>query len=163
MISIRKRLENFDISDDQITKLEESNIAQKTMVIRSPFTGIVEKKHVQDGMEVKPDIKLYSISDISSVWVYADVYEYEIPWIKEGVDAEMTLSYIPGKEFKGRVDYVYPYLDTKTRTLKVRLSFPNEDNMLKPGMYANVNISSVPRSEERRVGKECRSRWSPYH
>ncbi|NHZ86228.1 MAG: efflux RND transporter periplasmic adaptor subunit, partial [Planctomycetia bacterium] len=107
-------------------------------------TGIVEKKHIQDGMEVKPNMKLYAISDISSVWIYADVYEYEIPWIQEGKDATMTLSYIPGTEFKGKIDYIYPYLDAKTRTLKVRLSFPNKDNMLKPGMYANVNISSVP-------------------
>ena len=144
LISIRRRLENFDISDNQITKLEKDNVALKTMTIRSPYTGIVEKKHVQDGMEVKPSMKLYSISNISSVWVYADVYEYEIPWIKEGVEATMTLSYIPGKEFRGIVDYVYPYLDAKTRTLKVRLSFPNENNALKPGMYANVNISSVP-------------------
>ncbi|NHZ86980.1 MAG: efflux RND transporter periplasmic adaptor subunit, partial [Planctomycetia bacterium] len=144
LLSIRKRLENFDISDNQIIKLEKDNIALKTMVIKSPFTGIVEKKHVQDGMEVKPSMKLYSISNISSVWVYANVYEYEIPWIKEGVEATMTLSYIPGKEFRGIVDYIYPYLDAKTRTLKVRLSFPNKNNMLKPGMYANVNISSVP-------------------
>jgi len=144
LMSIRKRLENFDISNDQIAKLEKSNVAQKTMAIRSPFTGIVDKKHIQDGMEVKPGMKLYSISDISSVWVYADIYEYEIPWVQDGNGATMTLSYIPGKEFSGKVEYIYPYLDAKTRTLKVRLSFSNEDGMLKPGMYSNVNISSVP-------------------
>jgi Cu(I)/Ag(I) efflux system membrane fusion protein/cobalt-zinc-cadmium efflux system membrane fusion protein len=93
---------------------------------------------------VKPGMKLYTISDISSVWVFADIYEYEIPWVQEGSKATMTLSYIPGKEFAGKVEYIYPYLDSKTRTLKVRLSFPNENNMLKPGMYSNVNISSVP-------------------
>jgi Cu(I)/Ag(I) efflux system membrane fusion protein/cobalt-zinc-cadmium efflux system membrane fusion protein len=142
--STRKRLENFDISRDQIDRLEKDQTIRKTLKIRSPFSGIVEKKHVQDGMEVKPGMNLYSISNISSVWVYADIYEYEVPWIKEGQDAKMTLSYIPGKEFSGKVEYVYPYLDSRTRTLKVRLSFPNEDNMLKPGMYANMNISSVP-------------------
>ncbi len=142
--STRKRLENFDISRDQIDRLEKEQTIRKTLKIRSPYSGIVEKKHVQDGMEVKPGMNLYSISNISSVWVYADIYEYEVPWIQVGQDAKMTLSYIPGKEFSGKVEYVYPYLDSKTRTLKVRLSFPNKNNMLKPGMYANVNISSVP-------------------
>ncbi len=142
--STRKRLENFDISRDQIDRLENDQTIRKTLKIRSPFSGIVEKKHVQDGMEVKPGMNLYSISNISSVWVYADIYEYEVPWIQVGQNAKMTLSYIPGKEFLGKVEYIYPYLDAKTRTLKVRLSFPNEDYMLKPGMYSNVNISSVP-------------------
>ncbi len=142
--STRKRLENFDISRDQIDRLEKDQTKRKTLKIQSPFSGIVEKKHVQDGMEVKPGMNLYSISNISSVWVFADIYEYEVPWIQVGQNATMTLSYIPGKEFFGKVEYVYPYLDAKTRTLKVRLSFPNEDNMLKPGMYANINISSVP-------------------
>jgi Cu(I)/Ag(I) efflux system membrane fusion protein/cobalt-zinc-cadmium efflux system membrane fusion protein len=142
--STRKRLENFDISRDQIDRLEKDQIIRKTLKIRSPFSGIVDKKHVQDGMEVKPGMNLYSISNISSVWVYADIYEYEVPWIQVGQNAKMMLSYIPGKEFYGKVEYIYPYLDSRTRTLKVRLSFPNEDYMLKPGMYANVNISSVP-------------------
>jgi RND family efflux transporter MFP subunit len=142
--STRKRLENFDISRDQIDRLEKDLTIRKTLKIRSPFSGIVEKKHVQDGMEVKSGMNLYSISDISNVWVYADVYEYEIPWVQEGNEAKMTLSYIPGKEFFGKVEYIYPYLDAKTRTLKVRLSIPNENNMLKPGMYSNVDISSIP-------------------
>lgn len=143
LISTRKRLKNFDISNDQIDRLENEQLINKTLKINSPYSGIVDKKHVQDGMEVKPGMKLYSISDVNNVWVYADVYEYETPWIQEGRDATMTLSYIPGKKFKGKVDYIYPYLDSKTRTLKVRLTFPNTDNVLKPGMYANVNISSV--------------------
>lgn len=143
LISTRKRLKNFDISNAQIERLENEQLINKTLKIYSPYSGIVDKKHVQDGMEVKPGMKLYSISDINNIWVYADVYEYETPWIQEGRDATMTLSYIPGKKFKGKVDYIYPYLDSKTRTLKVRLTFPNTDNVLKPGMYANVNISSV--------------------
>lgn len=143
LISTRKRLKNFDISNAQIERLENEQIINKTLKIYSPYSGIVDKKHVQDGMEVKPGMKLYSISDVNNVWVYADVYEYETPWIQEGRDATMTLSYIPGKKFKGQVDYIYPYLDSKTRTLKVRLTFQNSDNILKPGMYANVNISSV--------------------
>ena len=141
--STRKRLKNFDISNARIERLENEQIIYKTIKIYSPYSGIVDKKHVQDGMEVKPGMKLYSISDVNNVWVYADVYEYETPWIQEGRDATMTLSYIPGKKFKGKVDYIYPYLDSKTRTLKVRLTFPNAGNVLKPGMYANVNISSV--------------------
>jgi Cu(I)/Ag(I) efflux system membrane fusion protein/cobalt-zinc-cadmium efflux system membrane fusion protein len=87
---------------------------------------------------------LYTISDLSKVWVYADLFEYELPWIKTGQSAKMTLSYAPGKKFDGEVQYIYPYLDEKTRTIKIRLAFDNPNNDLKPGMYTNVVIQSAP-------------------
>ena len=144
LASTRKRLEYFDIPTDQIELLEQTQEVRKTLAIRSPFKGIVERKHALDGMEVKPGMALYTISDLSKVWVYADLFEYELPWIKTGQSAKMTLSYAPGKKFDGEVQYIYPYLDEKTRTIKIRLAFDNPNNDLKPGMYTNVVIQSAP-------------------
>jgi RND family efflux transporter MFP subunit len=94
-------------------------------------------------MYVKPGMPLYTIADISGVWVYADIYEYEIPWIKVGQEAEMTLVSYPGEVFKGRVSFIYPFMEAKTRTNRVRLEFANPALKLKPDMYANVTLSSV--------------------
>jgi len=144
LFSTKKRLEYFDISEAQIEEMAKTGKVNKTMGIESPFTGIVVEKHALDGMEVKPGMSLYVIADLSEIWVYADIYEFESPWVKEGQPAIMTLSYEPGKKYYGKVQYVYPYLEEKTRTIKVRLSFPNPKMELKPGMYANVVIHTSP-------------------
>lgn len=147
VISTRQRLAYWDITEAQIDLLETSSQVTKLMTLYSPFDGIVVHKNALNGMEVKSGMALYQIADLSTVWVYAEVYEYEIPWLKEGLEAEMTLSYAPGKKFNGVVSYVYPFLDPKTRTVKVRLEFKNEHFDLKPGMYANVNIYPVVKEE----------------
>lgn len=144
LVSTERRLGYFDISDEQIEHLKRTRRARKTMTLMSPFDGIVVKKHALDGMEVKPGMMLYSIADLSTIWVYADIYEFEVPWVREGQSATMTLSYNPGKTYKGKVQYIYPYLEEKTRTIKVRLSFLNPNLELKPGMYANVEIETSP-------------------
>ncbi len=142
--STRRRLEYFDVSGDQIDDLERTGNVRKTLTVRSPFEGIVIEKHALDGMEVKPGMMIYTIADLSEIWVYADIYEFESPWVKEGLTANMTLSYDPGKRYRGKVQYIYPYLEEETRTIKVRLSFPNPNLKLKPGMYANVEIETSP-------------------
>ena len=142
--SSRIRLEYFDISDDQIKALEQTGQVKKTVTIQSPFEGYVVEKHVVDGMEVKPGMQMYTIADLSEIWVYADIYEYELPWLAKGQKAEMSLSYLPGETFSGIVNYVYPYLDSKSRTIKARLKFSNPKMTLKPGMYANIKIESSP-------------------
>ena len=142
--STRTRLEYFDITGPQLDEIVRTGVVGKTIAISSPFTGIVVEKQALDGMEVRPGMRLYTIADLSSIWVLADVYEYEAPWVKEGQKATMTLSYQPGTEYRGSVQFVYPYVDEKTRTIKVRLSFPNPDMQLKPGMYADVVIQTSP-------------------
>ncbi len=144
LASTKRRLEYFDISTDQIEQLEKTGQVRKTLSIESPFNGIVVEKHALDGMEVKPGMRLYTIADLSKIWVYADIYEYEVPWVKEGQKATMTLAYEPGKTYRGRVQYIYPYLEKKTRTIKVRLVFNNPKLELKPGMYANVDLETAP-------------------
>ena len=113
------------------------------MHIHSPVNGFVIKKHVLQGMHVKPGMNLYMIADLSNIWLIADIYEYEVPWMKLGQEAEMNLSYFPGKKFKGKVTFVDPILDSKSRTLKVRMEFPNPGGELKPEMYADVTLKSA--------------------
>jgi len=110
--------------------------------IHSPTHGIVVQKNLLQGMYITPEMHLYVITDISKIWVYADIYEYEVPWIKIGQETEMTLTSIPGKMFRGVVTYIYPYLQAETRTVKVRMEFDNPNWELKPDMYANVKLES---------------------
>src|SRR3989338_8086629 len=140
--SARKRLQLFDVAEHQIKELEETKKPKKTLHIHSPVHGIVVQKNLLQGMFITPDTHLYVIADISKIWVYADIYEYEVPWVKVGQTAEITLSYFPGKVYRGVVTYIYPYLQAETRTVKVRMEFDNPDWELKPDMYANVKLES---------------------
>lgn len=138
--STKRRLQLWDISDSEIEALEKRGTIVKTMKLTSPADGVVVQKNAVEGMHVKEGMDLYRIADLSTVWVYVTVYEYELPWVKVGQRAEMELAYIPGEVFEGKVDYVYPYLNRKARDVKVRLIFPNPGLELKPDMYANVRI-----------------------
>ena len=139
----RTRLRYWDLTDKQIEQIEKSGKVQKTLTIYSPAAGVVTKKDAFKGHYVKKGENQYSIVDLSTVWVDVDVYEYELPWVRKGMAAEMELAYIPGKRFKGKVLFIYPYLEAKTRTAKLRLSFSNPGYQLKPGMYADIFLKSV--------------------
>ncbi len=139
----RTRLAYWDLTDEQIAQLETSGKIQKNITIYSPANGVVIKKSALKGHYVKAGEHQYEIADLSTVWVDVDVYEYELPWVHKGMSAQMELAYIPGKRYTGEVLFVYPYLDPKTRTARLRLSFPNPDDRLKPGMYANVYLKSA--------------------
>jgi RND family efflux transporter MFP subunit len=110
---------------------------------------------VRKGMEVGPNQNLYTIADLSRVWVYADIYEYELPWMAEGQRAVVELSYLPGAVFEGVVSYVYPFLDPKTRTARARIEIENPENVLKPDMFANVRIETQPREDVLAVPDEA--------
>jgi multidrug efflux pump subunit AcrA (membrane-fusion protein) len=140
--STLKRLELFDVPEHQIADLIKNQKVSKTMHLHSHVKGFVVKKNVFHGMHVQPGMTLYRIADLSNIWVIVDVYEYEVPWVKLGQEAEMNLSYFPGKKFKGKVTFIDPILDSKSRTLKVRMEFPNPGGDLKPEMYANVTLKS---------------------
>lgn len=139
----RTRLSYWDLSDAQIRQIEESGEISKTLTIFSPAAGVVTQKNVFEGHFVKAGMHQYEIADLSTIWVDVDVYEYELPWVHKGMRAEMELAYVPGRRFRGEVLYVYPYLDPKTRTAKLRLAFTNPDEALKPGMWANVYLESA--------------------
>ncbi len=138
--SARRRLKLWDISDDQIKKLEESGEVKKTLSVYSPFSGFVLEKMAYKGMNVMPGMPLFKLVDLSTVWLYADIYEYELPFVRVGQQAAIQLSYLQGETFTGKAIYIYPSLDPNTRTAKVRFEFHNPDGRLKPEMYGNVEI-----------------------
>lgn len=141
--SSRARLELLDVPAHQIKELEESRKPQKSLHIHSPKPGIVMNIGARPGQYVTPNTELYMIADLSEVWAYADIFEYELPWVKVGDEVEISLSAVPGRVFRGKLDYIYPYAQANTRTVKIRLAFRNPDLVLKPEMFADVVIRAA--------------------
>jgi RND family efflux transporter MFP subunit len=138
--SARERLKLWDITDEQIKKLDETGEVSRTLTFYSPIAGFVMDRKAFPETSVTPDTELYTVSDFSTVWVNADIFEYEVPFVRVGQHAEMQLSYYPGKTWNGHVSFIYPTVDPTTRTVKVRMEFPNPDFMLKPQMFADVDL-----------------------
>ena len=148
----RRRMLRWGLTEEQIRKIAEKGRAEREIPILSPVTGMAVRKNVFKGVYVTPNRTLYEIADLSKVWILASVYEYQIPFVREGQTAAVTLPSFPGKTFEGRIVYVPPVLNTATRTVQVRLEFENPDLSLRPGMYGDVTIRipekhilSVPR------------------
>lgn len=139
----RQRLQYWDLENAQIRQLEKKGEVRKNLTIYSPANGVVIKKDAVAGHFVKAGMHQYEIADLSRVWVDVEVYEYELPFIRKGMPADMELSYLPGKRLQGTVLFIYPFLNPKTRTVKLRLAFDNKEGLLKPDMYANVYIESL--------------------
>jgi Cu(I)/Ag(I) efflux system membrane fusion protein len=140
--SSRQRLSLLDVPVHQIHEVEQSQTIQKNLHIHSPVTGTVISIGAREGQYVTPETELYMVVDLSRVWVYADIYEYELPWVNVGDDVEMTLVGVPGKLFIGTLDYIYPYAEPNTRSIKVRMAFENPDFLLKPEMFSEVVINA---------------------
>jgi multidrug efflux pump subunit AcrA (membrane-fusion protein) len=138
--STRQRLLLWDISAAEIRDIERRGTPSRTLTLHAPIAGYVLTRNAYRGQRITPETELYTIADLSSVWVLADIYEYEIPMIRLGQAATMTFPYFPGITFTGKVTYIYPQLDNATRTLKVRLEYANPKQQLKPEMYANVQV-----------------------
>ena len=138
----RRRLQLFDISSAQIADLEQTGKVKKNLTLVSPVNGIVMKRMVAQGAYVQAGMPLLEVADLSTIWVDADIYQYELPWIKVGQPVDMTLNYMPGEAFPGKIDYIYPFFKEGTRTARVRLRFPNPNLKLKPDMFASVKIKS---------------------
>jgi RND family efflux transporter MFP subunit len=138
----RRRLAYFDISAAQINELERTGQVRKHLTLYSPANGIVTKRMTTQGMYTKAGMPLLELADLSTIWVDADIYQYELPWIQVGQTVTMSLEYLPGESFQGKIDYIYPYLKEATRTARVRLRFPNPQLKLKPEMFAQVRIES---------------------
>ncbi|NOZ37292.1 MAG: efflux RND transporter periplasmic adaptor subunit [Gammaproteobacteria bacterium] len=137
-----ERLQLLDVPAHQIRELEETHKIKKSLHIHSPFDGIVMKIGIRDGQYVTSATELYMLADLSKIWVYVDIYENELPWTRLGDTADMTVKAIPGKVFTGKVTFIYPYLENKTRTNRIRLEFDNQDLKLKPEMFANVTLKT---------------------
>ncbi len=136
----RRRFELWDITDDHIKDLERTGKVLKSLPIHSPITGTVLTMHARAGTYVTPGTELYMIADLSRIWILADIYEYELPLVQLGQKARVTLSYDPQTAREATVGFIYPTLDPKTRTAKVRFEAPNPGEKLKPSMFTNVEL-----------------------
>ncbi|KUG22320.1 putative co/zn/cd efflux system membrane fusion protein [hydrocarbon metagenome] len=136
----RQRLLLWDVSPAQIRAIEETGKSFRTLTLYAPVSGYVTQKMVVAGMKIMPGEKMLDIADLSSLWVVADIYEYELPLVKVGNQATITLASLPGVELTSKIDYIYPDLSAQTRTAKVRLKLSNSNRQLKPQMFTNVEI-----------------------
>lgn len=139
----RQRLQYWDLGKKQIANLRKTGRATKNLTVYSPATGVVIKKEAFNGHYARAGMHQYEIADLSRVWVDAEVYEYELPFIHKNMPVAMELSYLPGKRLEGKVIFIYPFLNPETRTVKLRLTYDNKEGLLKPDMYANVYIESL--------------------
>jgi len=144
----RNRLLNWDISEEQIQLLKEKREVKRTLTVVSPASGVVAQKMDQalEGMQAKAGMNLYKIADLSTLWVHIDIYEYQLPWIKVGQEAEIEIGALPGEIIRGKVLFFYPNLDKKTRTIRACVEIPNTDGKLHPDMYATVQFMPVAES-----------------
>lgn len=136
----RRRLLLWDLTPQQIKALEERGTPQTYTTLSSPASGVVVEKIVVNGMRVEPGMKLYRIADLSNVWLYADIYEHEVSLVRVDQTVAISLASHPGETLRGKIIYIYPYLDTQTRTNRIRVELANLQGKLKPGMYANSEI-----------------------
>ena len=134
------RLRNWDISDEQLRALAQSGETRRTLTFRSPVSGIVMEKKAVQGMRFMPGDSLYQVADLSSVWVVADVFEQDIAQVRTGSKAKVSISAYPDRTFEGTITYVYPTLKPETRTVPVRLEIANPRQLLKPAMFAEVEL-----------------------
>ncbi|MBF0507445.1 MAG: efflux RND transporter periplasmic adaptor subunit [Deltaproteobacteria bacterium] len=137
----KKRLRLWNVSEAQIREIEKRGAPLTTLTLYAPSGGFVLARNAFEGQRIAPETELYTLADLSTIWLLAEVYESELPLIQIGQTGTMTLPSFPGKVFTGKVNYIYPEVDKVARTIKVRLEFPNPGVQLKPDMYANVVFS----------------------
>src|SRR5881296_3791739 len=136
--SARERLRLWNLTDEQIGAIERRGKAERVLALYAPSSGIVLKRQALPGNYVEPGTTLYELADLSTVWINGDIYESEIQSVKLNQPAKVTFEAYPSETFRGKVAYIYPYLNEATRTVRVRMEFPNLHLKLKPGMYGNV-------------------------
>src|SRR3989475_47913 len=138
VVSARERLRLWNLTDEQIAAIERRGKAERVLAVYAPSSGIVLKRQALPGNYVEPGTTLYELADLSTVWINGDIYESEITSVRLNQPAEVTFETYPGETFRGKVAYIYPYFNEATRTVRVRMEFPNPHLKLKPGMYGNV-------------------------
>lgn len=135
-----ERLKLWQVPRSQISRLDQSGVAKRAVTFDSPVDGIIVDKTAIQGMYITPEMELYHIADLSTIWIVATLYQYDLALIKAGDMADVQLPYDPSKTFSAKITYINPELDVQTRTAKARIEFPNKELVLKPGMFANVEI-----------------------
>jgi len=139
-----KRLQLWDISPAQLQQLKSSGTVRRSLTLYAPYTGIVTSKQANEGSFIKSGSLLFTIADLSKIWVFADIYESELPLVKPGQHADIILPFVGDKQISGTVSILYPYVDPRTRTVKARIDLDNSDLDLRPDMYVNVRLKTQP-------------------
>jgi RND family efflux transporter MFP subunit len=137
----RRRLQYWDISDAQIERLKETGTPERTLTFEAPASGTITRKQVTEGEKITAGQTLMHITNLDPLWLMVDLYEQDLAWVEVGTEARIELPYAPGRAVTGRVDYIYDAVDPDTRTVKARITVPNPDRALKPGMYATVTLT----------------------
>jgi len=151
----RDRLAALGMAEDQIDTLKRSRKIRQLVEVRAPQDGVIIALPIAEGMYVKPATTVFSLADLSTVWVKVDVFESQAGWVKKGQPVSMTLDAFPGEVLRGAVDYIYPLLDAGSRTLQVRLAFDNKDGRLKPNMYGEIAIEAAPVTDVVTIPREA--------
>ncbi len=151
----RERLAALGVTAGEIARLEKERTARQRVQIYAQTSGVVAHLGVREGQYISSSTEVMSIADLDRVWILAEVFERQAAWVQSGQRAEVELDYLPGKRWQGTVDYVYPELDAKTRTLKVRLRFDNDSEMLRPNMFARVTIFGTETAPVLHIAREA--------
>jgi Cu(I)/Ag(I) efflux system membrane fusion protein len=151
----RAKLEALGVSDAQIDEIRKTGKPAKLIKVHAPRDGVLVQLGVGEGMFIRPDQTIMTLSDLTSIWVIADVIESQMARVSPGMEAEATLAHLPGRVWRGTVDYIYPELDAATRTARVRLRFPNPDLALRPNMFADITLKATPRTNVLTVPTEA--------
>ena len=160
----REKLRLLGLTSKQIRRIETRRKASDTITINAPAAGVVILKNAQEGMYVKTGTKIYTIADLSSVWIKLDAYESDLAWIRYGGKVEFTTETYPGKIFKGTISFIDPVIDPVTRTAKVRVTVPNKNLSLKPGMFVHAVVRSKVGAEGYVVNTDLTGKWiGPMH
>ncbi|NEV61410.1 efflux RND transporter periplasmic adaptor subunit [Thiorhodococcus minor] len=151
----RNILRLLGVPEAVIRDIEKTRQTRNTIPVEAPAAGIVTQLMAREGMYVTPSTEMFTIADLDEVWVLVDVFEHQLAWVAPGMPAEMQVPAYPDRTWTGKVDYLYPDLDPKTRTLRVRLVFPNPQRALKPNMFADVVIAGDPKQEVLKIPRDA--------
>ncbi|MEW5792428.1 MAG: efflux RND transporter periplasmic adaptor subunit [Pseudomonadota bacterium] len=151
----RERLRLLDLPPAEIRALERRGTARRTTPLRAPHGGVITELNAREGSYVGPDTRIVSLADLSRVWVNVEIYAEQLPWVKAGDPVTLRIPGLPGRQWQGRIDYLYPTLNAQSRTVQARLAFPNPDGVLRPGMYANAHVAGNVRDNVLTVPREA--------
>ena len=164
VVSAREKLRLYGISDDQILEITERGTPDRHVTIRAPIGGVVVHKNALEGMYVDEGSQIYTIADLSKVWVLLEAYESDLPWLRYGQDVEFAVQAYPGEKFHGRIAFIDPVLDDRTRTVKIRLNVDNSGGRLKPEMFVSATAQAVLTTHGRVVDEDLAGKWMcPMH
>lgn len=160
----REKLRLWGLTEKQITEIEKSGEASDHITIYSPMGGVVIEKHVEEGEYVKTGTRLYTIADLSHLWIRLDAYESDLVWLRYGQEVQIETEAYPGEVFKGTIAFIDPVLDTKTRTVKVRVNVPNTDGRLKPEMFVHTTVHARVAASGKVMDEALAGKWiCPMH